>query len=123
MGHAGVVNVGGLRIAGLSGIFKENHYRLGHHEVPIFSDDAMRSFYHVRELDVFRLMQLRDEVERSSSCPHGRPTSISNTSYAPACSLSKVSCPDAVSVTSVPSPLRISARSSRMSASSSHSST
>jgi len=23
-----------------------------------------------------RLMQLRDEVERSSSCPHGRPTSI-----------------------------------------------
>lgn len=26
------------------------------------------------ELD--RLMQLRDEVERSSSCPHGRPTSI-----------------------------------------------
>ena len=63
MGHAGVVNVGGLRIAGLSGIFKENHYRLGHHEVPIFSDDAMRSFYHVRELDVFRLMQLREPVD------------------------------------------------------------
>ena len=28
LGHAGVVNFGGARIAGLSGIFKRTHYKL-----------------------------------------------------------------------------------------------
>ena len=63
LGFAGVVRVGGLRIGGLSGIYNGRHYRLGHYEVPPFSDDDMRSFYHVRELDVLRLMQLRQPMD------------------------------------------------------------
>ena len=63
LGHAGVINVGGVRIAGLSGIYKERDYATGHHERPPFSEDNMRSFYHVRELDVLRLLQLRRPLD------------------------------------------------------------
>jgi len=58
LGFAGVVNVGGVRIGGLSGIFNGRHYSQGHHECPPFSDDTMRSVYHIRELEVFKLRQL-----------------------------------------------------------------
>jgi len=58
LGYAGVVRFGGLRIGGLSGIFNEQHYRMGHFEAPPYSSGAMRSAYHVRELDVYRLMQV-----------------------------------------------------------------
>ena len=63
LGSAGVVNVGGVRIGGLSGIYKSNHYNQGHHERPPFDEDSMRSFYHVRETDVFRLRQLRKPMD------------------------------------------------------------
>ena len=63
LGFAGVVTVGGVRIGGLSGIYKEHDYRHGHHERPPFSDDEMRSFYHVREIDVLQLRQLRRPLD------------------------------------------------------------
>mmetsp|Transcript_4438 Transcript_4438/g.12800 ORF Transcript_4438/g.12800 Transcript_4438/m.12800 type:complete len:740 (-) Transcript_4438:2240-4459(-) len=58
LGAAGVVNFAGIRIAGLSGIFNDRHYRQGHHERPPYSPGTMRSAYHIRELDVHRLAQL-----------------------------------------------------------------
>ena len=123
LGAAGVVNFGGVRIAGLSGIFNPRHYRevgltslpwpqqlakhgfvqspqsptcistwcgarkvtksrtvwacqtlplcsctrsnaelrhaaQGHHERPPYTDGSMRSAYHVREVDAFRLAQV-----------------------------------------------------------------
>ena len=63
LGYAGVVNVGGVRIAGSSGIFNGRHYQMGHYEKPPFDDDAVRSTYHVRELEVLRLLQLRQPVD------------------------------------------------------------
>lgn len=63
LGNAGVVNVGGIRIGGLSGIYNQRHYHLGHYEMPPFSEDDMRSIYHIRELDVMRLMQLRRPMD------------------------------------------------------------
>jgi len=63
LGYAGVVNVGGVRIGGLTGIFNQRHYHLGHYEAPPYSDDDMRSAYHIRELEVFRLMQLRKPID------------------------------------------------------------
>ncbi|KAH7622228.1 putative Lariat debranching enzyme [Nannochloris sp. 'desiccata'] len=58
LGYAGVVQFGGLRIAGLSGIFKFQHYTMGHFERPPYSESAMRSAYHVRTVDVNRLLRL-----------------------------------------------------------------
>ena len=63
LGHTGVVRVGGLRIAGLSGIFKGGDYRQGHWERPPYDNSSLRSAYHVREYDVFKLMQLAGHVD------------------------------------------------------------
>ncbi|CAM9497530.1 unnamed protein product [Sphacelaria rigidula] len=63
MGLSGVVNVGGVRIAGLSGIFNERNFRVGRHEQPPYAGNALRSVYHVRELEVFRLQQLTGHID------------------------------------------------------------
>lgn len=58
LGNAGVFYFEGLRIAGLSGIFNPRHYRLGRHERPPYDVDSLRSAYHVREVDCWRLGSL-----------------------------------------------------------------
>lgn len=58
LGYAGVVQVGGIRIAGLSGIFNGRDYLKGHFEKAPYSDSTMRTVYHVRSLEVFRLKQV-----------------------------------------------------------------
>ncbi|OON19690.1 lariat debranching enzyme domain protein, partial [Opisthorchis viverrini] len=63
MGYAGVVQFGGLRIAGLSGIYKQHDYTMGHYEHPPYSESSKRSVYHVRNLEVFRLGQIRRPVD------------------------------------------------------------
>lgn len=59
LGYAGVVQVAGVRIAGLSGIFKGRDYKMGHFEKSPFTDNSMRSVYHIRNLDVYRLKQVQ----------------------------------------------------------------
>ncbi|POS70486.1 hypothetical protein DHEL01_v211120 [Diaporthe helianthi] len=63
MGAANVLRVGPLRIAGLSGIWKGFDYRKPHLERLPFSRDDIKSFYHVRELDVRRLLQIKEQVD------------------------------------------------------------
>ncbi|CAD7698384.1 unnamed protein product [Ostreobium quekettii] len=63
MGYAGVVNFGGLRFGGISGIFNERHYHMGHFERLPYTDSNMRSAYHVRELEVFRLKQIKRPLD------------------------------------------------------------
>ena len=58
MGYAGVVSVNGLRIGGLSGIYKGCDYLRGHFETPPYDNSSMRSVYHIRNLETFRLKQL-----------------------------------------------------------------
>lgn len=60
MGYAGVIKVGNLRIGGLSGIFKPFDYMKGHHERAPYNRDSLRSVYHVRNIEVFRLRQVCD---------------------------------------------------------------
>ncbi|KAI7845707.1 hypothetical protein COHA_000821 [Chlorella ohadii] len=63
LGYAGVVRFGGLRIGGLSGIYKDQHYGLGHFERPPYNAGSMRSAYHVRELEVHRLLRVRQPLD------------------------------------------------------------
>ncbi|EJU05916.1 Metallophos-domain-containing protein [Dacryopinax primogenitus] len=58
LGSAGSVLVNGLRLAGISGIYKPDHYTMGHHERFPYNSSHMRSIYHTRIYDVQRLMLL-----------------------------------------------------------------
>ena len=75
LGYAGVVEVNGVRIGGLSGIYKVTvqhvkyiyicslqgrDYLLGHFEKPPYDDNSCRSAYHIRNLEIFRLKQLEN---------------------------------------------------------------
>jgi lariat debranching enzyme len=63
LGAANVINFGPLRIAGLSGIWKGYDYRKPHFERLPYNDDDMTSIFHVRELDVRKLLTLRSQVD------------------------------------------------------------
>ncbi|CAM9856153.1 unnamed protein product [Chrysoparadoxa australica] len=63
LGTAGAVTLGGLRIAGLSGIYKAKDYRRGRHERPPYDPNTLRSVYHVREYEVYKLAQLTGLVD------------------------------------------------------------
>ncbi|KMQ90935.1 lariat debranching enzyme, partial [Lasius niger] len=63
LGYAGVVQVAGVRIAGLSGIYKSQHWMQGRYEKPPYTDSTIRSIYHIRNLEVFRLKQLSGKID------------------------------------------------------------
>ncbi|CAF3553608.1 unnamed protein product [Rotaria sp. Silwood1] len=74
MGYGNVVNYNGLRIAGLSGIYKSHDYNSGHYELPPFDEKTIRSIYHIRSLDVFRIKQLQQgkiDIMLSHDWPRG----------------------------------------------------
>jgi len=58
-----VVWFGGIRIAGLSGIYKKHNYLLGHFEAPPYSEKSLRSAYHIRALEVSKLMALKRPID------------------------------------------------------------
>jgi lariat debranching enzyme len=63
MGTASVVRLGPLRIAGMSGIWKGYNYNKPHYERLPYNDDDIKSIYHVRELDIRKLLQIRTQVD------------------------------------------------------------
>jgi len=58
IGLAGVINIGGIRIGGLSGIYKSSDYMRGRFEKQPYTEQTKRSIYHIRQLEVFRLKQV-----------------------------------------------------------------
>jgi lariat debranching enzyme len=74
MGAANVLRLGPLRIAGVSGIWKGFDYRKPHFERLPYNQDEVRSIYHVRELDVRKLLQIRTQVDVGLS--HDWPNGI-----------------------------------------------
>ncbi|KAG1712155.1 Lariat debranching enzyme [Nymphon striatum] len=63
LGYAAVVNFGGIRIAGLSGIYKGYDYLKGRHECPPYDYSSKKTVYHIRNIDVFRLKQITGDID------------------------------------------------------------
>lgn len=63
MGAAGVLRVGCLRIAGISGSFASGDYFRGRHECPPYTEEFKRSAFHAREWDAARLEKLQEPVD------------------------------------------------------------
>ncbi|KAJ6439664.1 lariat debranching enzyme [Purpureocillium lavendulum] len=74
LGAANVLRFGPLRIAGMSGIWKGHDYRKPHHERLPFNSDDVKSFYHVREIDVRKLLLIQTQVDVGLS--HDWPRAI-----------------------------------------------
>lgn len=64
----------GLRIAGLSGIYKGRDYLKGHYEKVPYDENTKRTVYHVRNLEIFRLKQLSGKIDIILS--HDWPTNV-----------------------------------------------
>ena len=76
LGYAGVVQFGGLRIGGISGIYKDHDYYKGHFEMPPFNESTKRSIYHTRSYEVFKLQTLKSHIDIFIS--HDWPKNIYN---------------------------------------------
>ncbi|KAN0119729.1 DBR1 domain containing protein [Hyaloscypha variabilis] len=76
LGAANVVRLGGVRIAGMSGIWKGYNFNKPHHERLPYNEDDIKSIYHIRELDTRKLLQLRTQVDIGIS--HDWPRAIEN---------------------------------------------
>ncbi|KAJ2449093.1 lariat debranching enzyme [Coemansia sp. RSA 2424] len=63
MGGSGVVKFGGLRIGGITGIFKDFDYAKGHYETPPFRGHGRASMHHVRSYEAFKMLQIRKPLD------------------------------------------------------------
>ncbi|KAI8320755.1 hypothetical protein GQ54DRAFT_298434 [Martensiomyces pterosporus] len=63
MGDSGVIKFGGLRIGGISGIFKDFDFAKGHYERPPFRGHSRSSMYHVRSFEAFKMLQIRQPLD------------------------------------------------------------
>ncbi|KAI9755739.1 MAG: E1 ubiquitin-activating protein uba2 [Chaenotheca gracillima] len=63
LGTANVLRFGPLRIAGMSGIWKGYNYNKPHYERLPYNQDDIRSIYHVREIDIRKLLQIRTQTD------------------------------------------------------------
>lgn len=66
LGYAGVINYKGLRIAGVSGIHNYRNCNKGRFERMPLDDSSIKSVYHTRRIDIFRLQLLSKRAEENN---------------------------------------------------------
>ncbi|WFD05011.1 lariat debranching enzyme [Malassezia vespertilionis] len=72
LGAAGSVDLGGIVVAGASGIFKRHDYTAGRFEHQPYSPSGIRSVYHTRQFDIIKLGLLqRPQIFLSHDWPNG----------------------------------------------------
>ena len=71
-----MITINGIRIAGLSGIYKNQDHYKGHYEIPPFNTHTQHSVYHVRNLEIHRLSQIKMPIDIMLT--HDWPTGITN---------------------------------------------
>ncbi|KAI5795059.1 lariat debranching enzyme, C-terminal domain-containing protein [Geopyxis carbonaria] len=74
LGAANVVQIGNLRIGGLSGIYAAHHYNRPHYERLPYNNGDIKSIYHIRQYDVYKLFQIASPMDIMLS--HDWPANI-----------------------------------------------
>jgi lariat debranching enzyme len=74
LGAAGVIRYRGIRIGGISGIYKSHDYVMGHHERAPYDSRAVKSVYHVRNVDVERMKLLAAATTTTKESPLVEPS-------------------------------------------------
>jgi len=64
LGAAGVVNYKGIRIGGISGIYKSHDHTQSRFEIPPFDQKTLRSVYHYRNVETYRLKCLNTKERK-----------------------------------------------------------
>lgn len=64
LGYSGIVNFGGLRISAISGIHKRHDAYSGHFEALPYDNGTIRSAYHTRALEVYRMIQINNQEDQ-----------------------------------------------------------
>ena len=81
LGAAGVVRFRGIRIGGLSGIYKSHDHYQSRNEIPPYDQKQVRSVYHYRNLDVYRLSCLKTDASAPPQFDHGHSTTNDQKSH------------------------------------------
>lgn len=76
LGKAGVVEFGGLKIGGVSGIYKKHDFNKGQFEKFPYSPSTVRSVYHVRDFQIYQMAQYMSKLDMVMS--HDWPRGITN---------------------------------------------
>ncbi|KAF7456772.1 Lariat debranching enzyme [Cryptosporidium felis] len=64
MGSSGTIKVGDIRIAGISGIYKNYDYYRGYYESKPFTEESKRSWYHIRYFEIQKLLFLKEMIPK-----------------------------------------------------------
>lgn len=74
LGYSSVVNINGLRIAGISGIHNRSDWSKGYYEVYPFQYGELKSSFHTRQYEIMKLALLKDPIDIFVS--HDWPTLV-----------------------------------------------
>mmetsp|Transcript_844 Transcript_844/g.836 ORF Transcript_844/g.836 Transcript_844/m.836 type:complete len:163 (+) Transcript_844:87-575(+) len=74
LGYSGVINVNGLRIAGVSGIHNRSDWSKGYYEVYPFQYGELKSSFHTRQYEIMKLALVKDPIDIFVS--HDWPTLV-----------------------------------------------
>jgi lariat debranching enzyme len=78
LGYSNVINIDGIRIAGVSGIHNNSDWSKGYHEVYPFQYGELKSSFHTRQYEIMKLSLLKDPIDIFIS--HDWPTIVGNVS-------------------------------------------
>ena len=74
LGYSGVININGLRIAGVSGIHNNSNWNKGYFEVYPYQYREIKSSFHTRQFEIMKLALLKDPIDIFMS--HDWPTLV-----------------------------------------------
>ncbi|KAK6589375.1 Dbr1p-like RNA lariat debranching enzyme [Cryptosporidium xiaoi] len=62
LGGSGVIKICGVRIAGISGIYKSYDHHREYYEAEPYTEESKRSWYHIRQYEIQKILLLKENI-------------------------------------------------------------